>query len=365
MPKIILFQSDFRHYRVPALIEISKKYDLTLAFYGKTNTPDNFPIKTIKLTSKVLGPFRFIRNIRKVVSGFDVIITQPDMHVPSLCLLPFLLRNKIVISWSIGFRCSYDHPYSTNRKHVLADRVFGVILSKCDANIFYMEKSKEFWNRSSLDMNKVFIAPNTTAVDYVDNTDVSARTDFLFVGTLYRGKGFDVLLKSYNEFVQSRPFSESKLHIVGDGTERENIENYIKENKLEDKVLLHGAIYDESKLSKLFTKSILCISPNQAGLSAPKSMGYGTVFVTRHDAITGGEVYHITPNENGVFYEKDEDLLIIMQDADDNPNKYIEMGEKARDYYLNNATPLHMAQGVIDAVEYAIGPSNTTYKTDN
>ena len=113
-------------------------------------------------------------------------------------------------------------------------------------------------------------------------------------------------------------------------------------------------IYDEKELAQLFSASLLCFSPTQAGLSVPKSMGYGVPFVTRRDAITGGEIYHITPGQNGVVYEKDEDLLPIMLDAMTDSGKYVQMGLEAKKYYDEHATIDHMAQGVIDALHFVL-----------
>ena len=50
----------------------------------------------------------------------------------------------------------------------------------------------------------------------------------------------------------------------------------------------------------------------------------------------------------------DEDLEEILVDAIEHPSKYVEMGRRAKDYYDNNATPLHMANGAIRAIECAM-----------
>ena len=77
-------------------------------------------------------------------------------------------------------------------------------------------------------------------------------------------------------------------------------------------------------------------------------------FVSRKDAITGGEIYHIQNGVNGIMYEKDEDLSAIMLDAFENRIKYIDMGRRAMDYYYSKATNEIKAEGVIDAINYVI-----------
>ena len=144
------------------------------------------------------------------------------------------------------------------------------------------------------------------------------------------------------------------LHIIGDGAEKNEIERMIHERNLDNRVILHGAIYDENELSEYFSKSLLCISPYQAGLSVPKSMGYGVTFVTRKDAITGGELYHITNGVNGILYEHDSSLPALLEDAIMNKDKYIQIGNNACDYYNNNATIEIMVRNIQDALEYAL-----------
>jgi len=86
------------------------------------------------------------------------------------------------------------------------------------------------------------------------------------------------------------------------------------------------------QISKLFTKSLLCISPNQAGLSVLKSMGYGVPFVARENAITGGERLNIINNSNGILYNSQAELVDIISNSFLNKQEYIEMGRNAKEY---------------------------------
>lgn len=350
--KLLILQNELSAYNVSVYNLIAEHYDLTLGFYDKDKSKENCRFNKIKFKSKKIGPFIFINGLYDYVKRFEIVCIAPDMHVVSYCILPFLHRKFKVTTWGIGFRCSYQHPYIPTRKHVFADKISQLILSHSDALIFYMEQSKLFWEGTSLDMNKIFIAPNTAEVVPI-STITEEKKDFLFVGTLYKGKGLDVLLSTYKEYVRntSNPYY---MKIVGDGNERESLESFVKENKLSQLVTFTGAIYDEKKLAEHFKNAILCFSPNQAGLSVPKSMGYGVPFVTRKDAITGGEIYHITNGVNGIMYEKDDDILEIMFDVSLHPEKYKKMGVRAKNYYDNNATISHMAQGAMEAFEYAL-----------
>lgn len=350
--KILILKNELSPYNISIYNKIGEEYDLAVGYYLKDKSNQECRFKRQYLESKQIGPLTFIKGLHQFAKDFDLISITPDMHVVSYCLLPFLPRRYKVTSWSIGFRVSYYHPYVTSRRHVFADRLFQSILSHCEASIFYMEKSKEFWQGTSLDMGKVFIAPNTTDVLPIE-INPEKKKNILFVGTLYKGKGLDLLLQEYKKAVDSAGI-ENELHIVGDGEERTNVEAFVKENHLEGKVIIHGAIFDEKVLASHFTNALLCVSPTQGGLSVPKSMGYGVPFVTKHSAITGGEIYHISPGVNGIMYTHDEELSKILIDASHHPEKYVEMGKKAKEYYENNATIDHMANGAMDAFRYAL-----------
>ena len=215
-----------------------------------------------------------------------------------------------------------------------------------------MEKSKEFWQGTKLNLNKIFVAPNTTEVKDISFIP-DKKKDFIFVGTLYKGKGVDLLIEAF-AFAKAKVRSDIILHIVGAGEEKKNLESMVVEKDLHDSVIFHGAIFDETVLAQLFQTALLSFSPTQAGLSVPKSMGYGVPFVTRHDSITGGERYHITNGVNGIIYEDNSELKDIMIEAMESSDKYIQMGFRAKQYYQESASIAVMAKGMSDAIEFAL-----------
>lgn len=350
--RVLILQSELSAYNVSTYNLIAKEFDLTVGFFTKDKSKISCFFRKMQLKSFKIGPFVCIKQMRSITKQFDIVCILPDMHIISYCVLPFLPHKYKILNWSIGFRASYQHPYQVDRKHIFADKVFQNILSKCDASIFYMEEAKKFWKNTSLDLKRIFIAPNTTDIAPFEFLP-EKKNNFLFVGTLYRGKGLDLLLEAF-KIAKNNTVNDAKLIIIGEGEMRESIEMFIIQNSLQDSIVLKGPIYDEDLLAKEFQHALLCISPTQGGLSCPKSMGYGVPFVCRKDAITGGEIYHITNGVNGIHYEYDSELIRIMENAITNPHKYIEMGEKAKAYYDNNATVKHMAQGAIDAFNFVL-----------
>jgi glycosyltransferase involved in cell wall biosynthesis len=106
----------------------------------------------------------------------------------------------------------------------------------------------------------------------------------------------------------------------------------------------------------MFQKTLACISPLQGGLSVLESMGYGVPYITDANAITGGEAFNIVDGKTGLRVNNMsiDKLKDIILDISSNKQKYIEMGNNAYKHYWSCRKPEDMAQGVIDAIEYAI-----------
>lgn len=349
--RVLVLQNKIVEYRVPVYNKMAESCELTVAYDGEDCTKSLCQFNIIKLPYRQLGPLRFYgKSFYRMCREYDVVMTVTNLRCVDWWFNVFTKRRYKFIPWTIGFQCGYDHPYDVQRKHNLTDGFLNQIFRKSDAIVLYMEKSKEFWKNYPHILQKSFVANNTVEVLHADFSP-TGRKDIIFVGSLYPGKGVDKLLDSYNRVIKPHTSNSCKLHIVGNGSEYDKIQEYIKQHGLTDQVIMHGAIYDEKVLSELWSKCLACISPTQAGLSVPKSMGYGVPFVTRRDAITGGELYHITDRENGWLYDKDEELDSILCTAIDSPEVFTQMGKEAYDYYWNHATTDMMAQNIMDACQ--------------
>jgi colanic acid/amylovoran biosynthesis glycosyltransferase len=63
----------------------------------------------------------------------------------------------------------------------------------------------------------------------------------LTVGRLVQEKGYFYALEAVNKLIKNYPNKNITYHIIGDGYLEKNINRYIKNHKLEEKIILHGA----------------------------------------------------------------------------------------------------------------------------
>jgi glycosyltransferase involved in cell wall biosynthesis len=109
-----------------------------------------------------------------------------------------------------------------------------------------------------------------------------------------------------------------RLIIIGDGPEKQNLEQLAKEESVSDSVIFVGAIYDESILSEYYIAADLSIIMGVVGLAAMHSLGYGIPVLTNDDlgshcpeieAITAGETGELfTAKSNASFISS---LLVL------------------------------------------------------
>lgn len=344
--KVLLINQLITDYRLPIFNLLGEKVDLTVAHSGKVRIEKGINFKQLIIPKKNIGPFIVSStNLHKLCEQYDVIISDGNIRYIDrnfLMLNPF--KSYKWINWGIGVSASYDKQFDQDTKF---DFIRNLIFKRADAQVFYTDYPVQKYVKAGFDPESLFVANNTTFISFDTNKSYQ-KYKLLFVGTLYKQKKIYELLNAYLQYSKTNANS-LPLDIIGNGDEYDNIKNWIAENKLETKITLHGAIFDQEVLQKYFREAFACISPGQAGLSVLTSMGYGTPFITKKDAITGGEIFNISHNNTGVVYENSSELVNILKDIDQKPEKYIQMGQNAREFYLQYRKPEQMVEGLFDA----------------
>ncbi len=349
--KILLINPYIAEYRIPIFIGIANRYDLTILHSGKKIERNEINFKQLYNNQIKIGPFYISKlNLHKICNKFDVIISDGNIrYLDRILLVLNQYRKYKWIYWGIGVSASYNKKFDQDTKF---DFIRNMIFKRADCNIFYSNYPILKYLQAGFSKDTLFVANNTTAVCYNENLNFE-KDSLLFVGTLYKQKRIYELLNAYL-YVSKTINDLLPLYIIGNGEEYENIDHWIKVQSLENKIILVGALFEQEKLEKYFRKALACISPGQAGLSVLTSMGYGTPFITKYDAITGGEIFNITNQITGIIYTNDNELSNIIIDISNNKKKYIEMGLEARKFYLENRRPEQMIDSLISGIDYCL-----------
>lgn len=348
--KIIILYNKIFHYRIPVWNELAKMCDLTVTYsQGDGKVPDNMEVnfKIMHLPAwSIKGVVIQKANIRKLCCKYDAVIAYGNIAWLKYSTLPWFNKTPVIYH-TIGVSASYGKGFDEHKEW---DKVRNFFYSKADALAFYTDYPIKKYEALGIPREKMFVAPNTVAVAPVK--DEIKKNTLLVIGTLYREKGIQTLLDVYKKLrsLCTLPM----LNIIGKGPDYDVINKWIQDNNMQDLIVLRGAIYNINEKAKYFAQALACISPKQAGLTVLESMGYGVPFVSTKNAITGGELLNVHNGVDGVVMDSEKDLQSVVKDIAENPEKYITMGKKAKNFYDNNRTPMHMAQGFLDAIQYVM-----------
>lgn len=351
--KVLLITQFIPHYRIPIYNKLNNQLNFTvLHSQNELNQQKcEFSNKYIKCCS--IGPFYYFKiNLNKFCNNFDVVIYENNIRFIDRVFLTFLSGKKYKwISWGIGLAASYKKRLG-DKDWIENIRLF--LQNKCDANILYSSYPLNKYIRYGINKNKIFVANNTVLLEKVSKPTLK-KNSVLFVGTLYKEKKLKELIDAY-KIASLKCTLKIPLIIVGEGHERNNLEQHVASLKLETLIKFKGKIENDNELAKYFGNALACISPGQAGLSVLNSMANSVPFVTKKNAITGGEIFNINFNGNktGVLYETEDELIELICDINRNKERYIEMGINARKYYEDYCSPKQMIQSFMDAILYAI-----------
>lgn len=348
MKKVLIIQNKILHYRKALYNELSTKYNVTVLHSGeKSLTKEDNYKEIISNKTKILY-FEIQHDVlSEVRNNYDVVVAMLDLHWLNCLLIPYFIKNKTNLIW-------WGQWLTGN---IIADK-FRIYFSKGKRNsILYTESAKKEFINKGVSEKKLFVANNTIDVEirYKCFNELN-KSNILFIGSLNKRKQLDVLLMAFKEIIHDIPKSIN-LIIVGNGEEKDKLNTLIGELELNDRVFMKGKITSNKLLLDFYKKAIVNVSFGQAGLSVLQSFGYGVPFITKVNAISGGEKTNIIDGYNGYFCEdtveslKSKLLLII-----GNKELAKELGKNAYDYYSEKCTIKNMAKGFIDAIE--IGKKN-------
>ena len=263
-------------------------------------------IKTLKLKKALM-----IEAIKNCDS--DSIISTRD--ILNLWLSKYGKESTVKIGW--------EHNYHNNNQKYINK----IIKSVCNLDYFVLvsKELKEFYQEKLKDYKvKCVHIPNTLnyypkRVSELDNHNI------ISVGRLSKEKGFVDLIDVMKLVTSIYP--DAILNIIGDGEERELIQNKIKENVLEGNIKLHG-YQNREYINELLSKSSVYVLPSfteSFGIVLLEAFSFGIPCVSFE---TSGSKEIISDNWDGYLVKNRDKTMMAKRICEllKNQNRRIIMG---------------------------------------
>jgi glycosyltransferase involved in cell wall biosynthesis len=208
------------------------------------------------------------------------------------------------------------------------------------------------------DQNKVPLSKLAYLPQHSDSSmiemDLTAESngvaDFMFAGNLGAGQNLTTIIDAAT-ILGPRP--DYKVHFVGDGSQREMLEQMVKERNLQDNIIFHGNQKRSDMPSFYKQADVLLITlrgNNFVGNTMPgKLQMYMTTGKPILGAINGAANEVITESKCGQCVPAcdHEGFARLMLDYIEHPESYVKCGYNARKYFME-----HFTQDIyIDALE--------------
>jgi glycosyltransferase involved in cell wall biosynthesis len=343
--KIIIFYTLLLHYRLDIFQALAERYDLTVVHSGKAVMGAGGGFSEIVLPVRAVGRFRYQPGLWNLFrrGEFDSAIFFFDLAWISIILAFIFCPNRSRrITWGLW-----------KTRNTLANIIRYIFSRTADANIFYGRGAGEYFRELGLPSKNIFIARNTFHVEVPERDESSKRDCIFFVGSFDERKQNDITIFAFSNLAKKINW-RVRLVFVGEGSDKARIMQLAHEQWCADQIEFHHGTTDKAALRCYYSRAICSVSFGQAGLSVLQSFGHGVPFLTRRNAVSGGEIENIINGYNGILCDDSQVSLehSMMALCADQP-KANELGRNALLYYQQNASILAMVSGFVGAIEGA------------
>lgn len=235
-----------------------------------------------------------------------------------------------ITSWLLKVYCFFTNTallYITHgwygKEKGIKKLIKKVHFSNVTAFLLYGNYSKNLMIKEGFDERKLFVLHNS--LNYSKQIEIRnkiVRSNkyiehfgndnpvILFIGRLTKVKNLDMLLTAVANLKQNG--EDYNVCLVGDGTEKERLQEMSCHQNIEKNVWFYGACYDELENAEMIYNADVCVAPGNVGLTAMHCMVYGCPVITHNNfAWQMPEFESIHEGITGSFFEYDN--LISLQ----------------------------------------------------
>jgi len=255
--------------------------------------------------------------------------------VPILRKYLAILAEKIAAHWSSRIICvsEFDKKLALRYRIASGDKLVTIhngVETQKDADI------KQ--NNADIKQNKTQkgadIKQNSADSNFIQRDSAwyqrkSALIKIVFVGRLDKQKDPLLLLEGFNS-LSSELKNKSQISIIGEGPKRKKLEDFIKENGLEDKVILLGDLSREEVFEFLRKSDIFVLTSNWEGF--PRSILEAMSSSLAVIATDVGGVREAVSQDCGILIKRaaQKELKEALEKLLKNPQLIRKMGEAAQ-----------------------------------
>jgi glycosyltransferase involved in cell wall biosynthesis len=269
--------------------------------------------------------FRFKRNPEIVVSASHMLY-----DVLPASIIKIRRKSKLVVYVHHIIRSfrTYGNGVWTNLS--LLNEKMGLLLSKNADLVFVVNRDvKDALIRKGFQADKIFVTGNGIEQEVIDSIKVNAKGfDGCFCGRLTSTKGVYDLIDVWEGVLKY--FPQSKLVIIGNGPEYDNMLKVIRNKALEKSITLTGFISEEKKFSIIKSCKIFISASYEEGwgIAVSEAMACGLAVVCYN--LSAYEVFGDAINkiEIGNKQKMVQTILDLLTDE----NKRIALSDKAKEF---------------------------------
>ena len=193
---------------------------------------------------------------------FDVMdcYQAPYLHAFPAKVGALLKGTPLAVTWHEVWR-GYWGEYLGSLGAVGRAMERTILLGLADRVIAVSEQTRDDLVSLGVSAEKISIVPNGIDFDEISKVPPSPeKLDVVYLGRLIRPKNIDVLLRAVAAL--KKEFPGLRIGIIGDGPERENLENLAKELNLAENVKFFGFVEDFGDVTALMKSSKVFVIPS-------------------------------------------------------------------------------------------------------
>ena len=314
MKKFCFFNQSSVHYRAVIYKEMDSQ--LSCDFYFGDSRPGNIlPFDNERLSNYkgsfknvYLGPLYWQRGALSLLTKpYKYLLTPGDTYCISTWVILFLSRffRKKVFLWTHG---AYGNEAWFKRQVVK-------LRSHLSHGLFlYGNWAKQVLLKYGIPERKMHLIYNSLSYDEhialratINQSDIyqqhfgNCYKNIIFIGRLTAVKSLDMIIKAIK--ICREQGIQYNLTFVGDGPEKNKLQELVESYGLVNYVWFYGACYDELENATLLYNADLCVSPGNVGLTAMHALTFGTPVITHNNFPMQMPEYEAVINgKTGMFF---------------------------------------------------------------